>query len=134
MGIAAIGNWIFNFALGLYLPPGFASITWKMFIVHGTLCMGAAIQFYTTYPETCGKTLEEIEEMFSKGGPRPWNTRKGESKLDALIEQAREKHLTVSDVMGGKAFGHGNLQDRDNDEIEKAVAATEVAVQKVSDA
>jgi hypothetical protein len=70
--------------------------------------------------------------MFSKGGPRPWNTRKGESKLDALIEQAREKHLTVSDVMGGKA--HGNLQDRDNDEIEKAVAATEVAVQKVSDA
>lgn len=72
--------------------------------------------------------------MFSKGGPRPWNTRKGESKLDALIEQAREKHLTVSDVMGGKAFGHGNLQDRDNGEIEKAVAATEVTVQKASDA
>lgn len=63
--------------------------------------------------------------MFSKGGPRPWNTRKGESKLDALIEQAREKHLTVSDVIGGTGFGH---RRNDNDEIEKS-EATEVPVQ-----
>ncbi|KAL2835102.1 general substrate transporter [Aspergillus cavernicola] len=27
MGIAAIGNWLFNFALGLYIPPGFQNIT-----------------------------------------------------------------------------------------------------------
>ena len=61
MGIAAIGNWLFNFALGLYIPPGFISITWGMFIVFGCMCFLAAVQFYFTYPETCGKTLEEIE-------------------------------------------------------------------------
>ncbi|RVX74479.1 hypothetical protein B0A52_01605 [Exophiala mesophila] len=26
MGIAALGNWLFNFALGLYIPPGFQNI------------------------------------------------------------------------------------------------------------
>ncbi|KAL2215417.1 sugar transporter [Thermoascus aurantiacus ATCC 26904] len=98
MGIAAVGNWLFNFALGLFVPPGFANIKWKLFIVFGVLCVGAAIQVFFTYPETCGKTIEEIEEMFSKGGPWPWETKPGNSKLDAMIEEAREKHLGVKDV------------------------------------
>lgn len=95
MGIAALGNWLFNFALGLYIPPGFQNITWKLFIVFGCMCVLAAIQFYFTYPETCGKTLEEIEEMFSPNGPKPWQTKPGHSRLDARVDQAREKHLTI---------------------------------------
>ncbi|KAJ9295287.1 hypothetical protein DTO271G3_6110 [Paecilomyces variotii] len=101
MGISAVGNWLFNFALGLFVPPGFANITWKLFIVFGVLCVGAAIQVFFTYPETCGKTLEEIEEMFNTGGPRPWQTKPGGSKLDALIEEAKEKHIEIKDVKGG---------------------------------
>ncbi|PGH19218.1 hypothetical protein AJ80_04083 [Polytolypa hystricis UAMH7299] len=92
MGLASLGNWVFNFALGLFVPPGFANITWKLFIIFGVLCIGAALQVYFTYPETCGKTIEEIEEMFADGGPRPWHTKPGGSKLDAKIEEVREKH------------------------------------------
>ncbi|KAL1867232.1 hypothetical protein Plec18167_008773 [Paecilomyces lecythidis] len=109
MGISAVGNWLFNFALGLFVPPGFANITWKLFIVFGVLCVGAAIQVFFTYPETCGKTLEEIEEMFNKGGPRPWHTKPGNSKLDALIEEAREKHLELKDVVEGGAMHHESV-------------------------
>lgn len=36
--------------------------------------------------------------MFNKGGPRPWHTKPGHSKLDGLIEEAREKKLAVTDV------------------------------------
>jgi len=36
--------------------------------------------------------------MFSNGGPWPWETKPGNSKLDAMIEEAREKHLGVKDV------------------------------------
>lgn len=129
-GISAVGNWLFNFALGLFVPPGFANITWKLFIVFGVLCVGAAIQVFFTYvppsqtqsiglyltihspsryPETCGKTLEEIEEMFNKGGPRPWHTKPGNSKLDALIEEAREKHLELKDVVEGGAMHHESV-------------------------
>ena len=64
MGIAATGNWMFNFALGLFVPPAFKNISWKTFIVFGSLCMGAVIQFYFTYPETGGKSLEEVEVLF----------------------------------------------------------------------
>lgn len=95
MGIAAIGNWLFNFALGLYIPPGFQNITWKMFLVFGVMCVLAAVQFFFTYPETCGKTLEEIEDMFAPGGPKPWHTKPGQSKLDAMVDDARtnQKHI-----------------------------------------
>ena len=99
MGISALGNWLFNFALGLYIPPGFINITWKMFIIFGVMCLLGAVQFYFTYPETCQKSLEEIEEMFAPGGPPAWKTKVGHSKLDILIEEAREKMLTVEDVV-----------------------------------
>ncbi|RAL02413.1 sugar transporter [Aspergillus ibericus CBS 121593] len=93
MAIAATGNWLFNFALGLFVPPGFANITWKLFITFGVLCIGAAVQVFFTYPETCGKTIEEVEELFSKGGPKAWHTKPGHSKLDGRIEEARGKKL-----------------------------------------
>ncbi|KAF2745447.1 general substrate transporter [Sporormia fimetaria CBS 119925] len=86
MGIAAIGNWLFNFAIGLFIPPAFLNIRWRIFIVFGTLCLGGAIQFWLTYPETCGKTIEEIEVLFSKDGPKPWKTKKGHSRIDREVE------------------------------------------------
>ncbi|KAI5295295.1 hypothetical protein KEM52_001793 [Ascosphaera acerosa] len=91
MGIAATGNWLFNFALGFFVPPGFLNIKWKMFITFGVLCVLAAIQAFFTYPETCGKSLEEIEELFGPGAPPPWKTKKGGSKLDDMVEQVKDK-------------------------------------------
>jgi MFS family permease len=52
MGISAVGNWIFNFALGFFIPPGFRNISWKMFIIFGILCFAAAAQAFFSYPET----------------------------------------------------------------------------------
>ncbi|KAK3936800.1 general substrate transporter [Diplogelasinospora grovesii] len=86
MSMAALSNWVFNFALGMFTPPAFINITWKLFIIFGVLCVAASAWFYVFYPETCGKTLEEVELMFSKDGPHPWNTKKGESRLTAEIE------------------------------------------------
>jgi hypothetical protein len=86
MSLAAMSNWVFNFALGMFTPPAFINIEWKLFIVFGVLCCAAALWFFLFFPETSGKTLEEVELMFSKDGPHPWNTRKGESRLEAEIE------------------------------------------------
>lgn len=102
MGISALGNWLFNFALGLYIPPGFINIRWGMFIIFGVMCCMGATQFYFTYPETAGKTLEEIEFLFSPQGPKPWHTKPGNSHLDAMVEQAREEHTTIADISDQK--------------------------------
>ncbi|KAH0270802.1 MFS transporter, partial [Aureobasidium melanogenum] len=96
MGIAAIGNWLFNFALGMYIPPGFQNITWRMFIIFGVMCFLGAAQFFLTFPETSGKTLEEVELLFS-GEIKPWKTKPGHSKLDEMINEARDNHLTISE-------------------------------------
>jgi MFS family permease len=93
MSLAALSNWVFNFALGMFTPPAFVNITWKLFIIFGVLCIAAAAWFFVLCPETCGKTLEEVELLFSKDGPWAWNTKKGESRLAAEIEAvaARQK-------------------------------------------
>jgi hypothetical protein len=96
MGIAAVGNWLFNFALGLFVPPGFRNITYKIFIIFGVLCFGAATQCFFTYPETAGKTIEEIEVLFSKDGPHAWKTRTGDSRLDAEIAHVVEAKRGMS--------------------------------------
>jgi MFS family permease len=75
MAIASIANWLFNFALGLFVPPAFHNITWKTFIIFGVLCFGAAVQAFVSYPETAQKSLEEIEEMFRDTAVRPWKTK-----------------------------------------------------------
>jgi hypothetical protein len=82
---------LFNFALGLFVPPALRNITYKIFIIFGVLCLGAAVQAFFTYPETCGKTIEEIELLFSKDGPRAWKTKPGGSRLDAEIEAVIER-------------------------------------------
>lgn len=44
--------------------------------------------------QTGRKSLEEVEEMFRKGGPRPWQTKLGESHLDermAILEAEQRK-------------------------------------------
>lgn len=101
MGIAATGNWLFNFAIGFFIPPAFLNIRWRTFIVFGTLCLGAAIQFWFTFPETCGKTLEEIEILFSPQGPHAWQTKKGDTRLHEEMNAVSKN--SVSEGAGAAA-------------------------------
>lgn len=66
MALASVANWLFNFAIGFFIPPAFQNISWKLFIIFGVLCVGASIQAFISYPETAGKTIEEVELLFSK--------------------------------------------------------------------
>lgn len=87
------------------MPPALRNITYKIFIIFGVLCFAAAVQAFFTYPETCGKTLEEIEILFSHEGPKPWHTKPGQSRLDAEIEAVGRR----KDV-GDTAYDHRQSQ------------------------
>lgn len=98
MSMAAMSNWVFNFALGMFTPPAFVNITWKLFIIFGVLCVAAAAWFWVFYPETCGKTLEEIEILFGDEGLKPWKTKKGESRLAAEIEAVKARKTVENEI------------------------------------
>jgi len=128
MALAAVANWLFNFAIGIFIPPAFENITYKTFIIFGVLCFGAAVQAFFTYPETCGKTLEEIEILFSKEGPRPWKTKVGGSRLDAEIQAVIErKRQDGTGTAGFQTMGlrnvHGDVHGKgiSGSDEEKAV-------------
>lgn len=66
-------NWAMNFALALYTPSAFKNISWKTYFIFGTFCGAMTINCFLTYPETKGRTLEEIDIIFQKGIPA-WKT------------------------------------------------------------
>lgn len=86
---------MFNFALGMFIPSAFRNIGGNLFIVFGCLCVGAAVQAWFLYPETARKSLEEIEEMFRPGGPKPWQTRPGQSKTDQHVADYIERKASM---------------------------------------
>ncbi|KAI9716402.1 MAG: hypothetical protein M1828_000344 [Chrysothrix sp. TS-e1954] len=121
VALASVANWLFNFAIGFFIPPGFANITWRIFIIFGVLCFAAAAQAFISYPETCGKTLEEIEILFGPEAPQPWKTKKGNSRLDSKIESVLEdarqgRHHSITQT--GEVYVAGELSEKGKTELE----------------
>lgn len=79
-----------------------------------------------SYPETCGKTIEEVEELFSDHGPKPWHTKPGQSKLDGLIEEVREKNLHAKEVVETTHKEHVDPAPASGQTVEKPVTRSEV--------
>ncbi|KAL7341344.1 hypothetical protein BJY59DRAFT_733523 [Rhodotorula toruloides] len=64
---ATATNWMFNFALAWSTPPAFRNIQYKTYFVYGTFCICAAINVFFMFPETKGRTLEEMDDLFAAG-------------------------------------------------------------------
>ncbi|OQE29660.1 hypothetical protein PENSTE_c002G09145 [Penicillium steckii] len=62
--MSAAANWLFNFLLAEVTPVGFASIQWRYYIIYACISAFAFISFYLFCPETKGRTLEEIDDIF----------------------------------------------------------------------
>jgi MFS family permease len=64
VALSTSGNWAFNTALGLFVPPAFVNIKWQTYIVFAVFNTVMFIHVFFLFPETAGKTLEETEAMF----------------------------------------------------------------------
>ncbi|KAI2935282.1 hypothetical protein CBS147321_8952 [Aspergillus niger] len=85
-------NWAFNFALSYFVPPAFVNIQWKVYILFGVFCTAMFLHIFFFFPETTGKTLEEVEAIFTDPNGIPyigtpaWKT-KNEYSRGAHIEE-----------------------------------------------
>ncbi|KAL5384886.1 hypothetical protein PMIN06_010341 [Paraphaeosphaeria minitans] len=66
-GISTANHWLWNFVINMVTPVAIDTIGWKYYLVF--LCISAIIIpiVFLFYPETMGRSLEELEMMFSEG-------------------------------------------------------------------
>jgi len=62
--MAAATSWLFNFMVAEVTPIAVASIKWKYNIVYASTSFVGVFLIYFLYPETKGRSLEEIDEVF----------------------------------------------------------------------
>lgn len=64
MSIAASSNWMNNFIVGQVTPRMLSNIGYKTFIVFGIFAFVGGLFIIFGVPETAGRTLEEMDEVF----------------------------------------------------------------------
>ncbi|KAL1876057.1 hypothetical protein Plec18167_005318 [Paecilomyces lecythidis] len=62
--MSAAANWLFNFLIAEVTPVGFDNIGWKYYLIYASISVVGSIIFYFFYPETKGRSLEEIDDIF----------------------------------------------------------------------
>ncbi|PWW77662.1 putative MFS glucose transporter [Tuber magnatum] len=100
VGLSAAANWLFNFALAYFVPPAFRNIQWRTYIIFGVFCFCGVLHSYLMFPETAGKTLEEIDYLFNSKVPA-WKSSKVKSRLEERVGkfkgQAEHREVEVTD-------------------------------------
>ena len=90
--VATSCNWIMNFALAMFTPSAFKNITWKTYCIYGTFCAAMFIHTFFFFPETKGKRLEEIGQMWDEKVPA-WRSASWQPSIPSLgNEDNEDKH------------------------------------------
>lgn len=96
VALATATNWLFNTALAWAVPPGLATIAWKTYFIFGTFNFAACIHIFFMYPETVGRTLEEVEEIFQQGHVfTAWQIGKdvGKKTLEEVVGESKHNQV-----------------------------------------
>ncbi|KAL1311370.1 hypothetical protein AAFC00_001540 [Neodothiora populina] len=103
VGLSAATNWIFNFALAYFVAPSFTNIQWRTYIIFGVFCFAMTFHIFFMYPETQGKTLEEIDILFD-ADIKPWKSNAVKSSFGAKVETVAAKESAFGEhIEGGPA-------------------------------
>ncbi|KAL4898071.1 MFS monosaccharide transporter [Aspergillus ambiguus] len=64
VGAATSVIWLSNFIIGVVVPEMLLKLNWGTFLFFGLFCAAAAIFAFLFVPETSGKSLEQVAEVF----------------------------------------------------------------------
>ncbi|TFK23864.1 general substrate transporter [Coprinopsis marcescibilis] len=92
VALATAANWTFNTVLAFAVPPGLDTIAWKTYFIFGTFNFACFIHVFFMFPETVGRSLEEVEEIFKQGHVfTAWKIKRdvGKKTLSDLTEKSK---------------------------------------------
>jgi hypothetical protein len=70
VSIGASSNWLNNFAVAISTPDFVAAASYGAYIFLGLMCIIGAAYVYWGVPETAGRSLDEIDELFGDASGR----------------------------------------------------------------
>ncbi|KAG8991138.1 hypothetical protein FRB93_002918 [Tulasnella sp. JGI-2019a] len=109
ISLSTASNWVFNFALAYAVPPGLASISFNVYFIFATCNVLAFFHVLFMYPETKGRTLEEVEEVFAVGHTfQAWKIGKDVGR--------RHSH----EVAGGREHKAGSVHSSSDEKVTAA--------------
>lgn len=112
--LGAATNWIFNFMVVEITPIGIQNLGWRFYIVWIALNAAMIPVIYVFYPETAGRTLEDMDDYY-RGNPPLFACLDKEaiSSKRPNRYQARDEHI-IQGKEGGETAQH--LENTECDE------------------
>lgn len=102
--LATAANWLSNFIVVLVTPYLFSDLLWKTYVVFAVFNFAFVPIIYLLYPETGGRSLEEVDIVFKSAGE------KGNAWF-SVVQSAKEepkwfdKYGDPTDSYGGSEKG-----------------------------
>ncbi|KAH7112818.1 general substrate transporter [Dendryphion nanum] len=98
-GISTANHWLWNFVVNMVTPVAIETIGWKYYLVFLIISALIIPTVYFGFPETMGRSLEELEMMFSEGNSIPSIVRESRRPLTGslLPDSAMEKGGKLDD-------------------------------------
>ncbi|KAK4705076.1 hypothetical protein P7C70_g1137, partial [Phenoliferia sp. Uapishka_3] len=115
VSVSTASNWAFNFALAWFAPPSLRNIQWKTYFLFGTFCGAAFVHVFFCFPETKGRTLEEMEIVFSSGNHfTAWRLGNdvGKKTLEDVIGHAEKGSIETDHIRDRKVQPETPPEDR----------------------
>ncbi|OJZ81327.1 hypothetical protein ASPFODRAFT_52392 [Aspergillus luchuensis CBS 106.47] len=113
VSIGGSSNWLNNFGVGLATSPFIAASTYGTFIFFGCITVVGAVYVWFFVPETKGRTLEEMDELFGS---------EGMAAEDEALRQQIDREIGLTALL------QGEMIDSTEKIPEKAVHADNVAL------
>ncbi|KAF2028363.1 general substrate transporter [Setomelanomma holmii] len=98
-GISTANHWMWNFVVNMVTPVAIETIGWQYYLVFLIISAIIVPIVFFAYPETMGRSLEELEMMFSEGTSIPGIVRESRKPLTGslCLERGTEKQGNVDE-------------------------------------
>jgi hypothetical protein len=118
MGVTTSCSYLFNLLISLVSPIMFRDITWGTYVFFAVMCIIMAFIIYRYYPETRGRSLEEIQLIFSGAliDQRP-DAHHPATAAEALLHLEQLQHKDKRDQLAGQQYPF-NMPNNNNNVME----------------
>lgn len=105
--VSTCSNWLFNFTVVMITPVMIAHIHWGTYLFFAVMNAIFIPPMYFFYPETAGRSLEEIDLIFAKGYVDNISYVKASHELPRLTDEEIEQYAIQ---YGFQAGGAGDVE------------------------